>query len=82
MGLFGGKKDSLSLSEAEELLGNPRALKGKSKKEIEDLKRRARGEVKRGGDIRAGLSDLKNGRKGAQGVGKAPEPRKGRSMWS
>jgi hypothetical protein len=52
-----------------------------SKKEMKDLTNRIQGKVNKGGDIKAGLSDLIKGRKGAQGVGPAPEPRKGRSMW-
>lgn len=79
MGLF-GKKESVSLSAAEELLGNPRALRGMSKKEIDDLKRLAEGRPKRSGDITAGMDDFFKGRKGG-GVGTPPPVRKGKSIF-
>lgn len=51
-----------------------------SKKEQEELQRKLQGKVKRVGDFKAGLSDLKNGRKGGP-ASPPPEVRKGRSMW-
>jgi hypothetical protein len=81
MGLFGGKKtESLTAQELIELRGKAKGLSAKEMKELVDKRD---GKVKKSGDIRAGISDLKNGRKGSQGVGKLPaRPEgKGRSMW-
>lgn len=103
MGIFGNKdKDaarekrrSLAIDELMEVRGN---AKGLTAKEMRDLKKLTEGKTKPLGDIRAGLSDLKNGRKGGGvgpppeqrggkkgkggAAGSAPEQRKGRSMWS
>lgn len=78
MGLF-GKKESLS---AEDLIDLRGGTKGLTKKEMEELVRKSKGKVSRVGDIKAGLDDLRKGRNSSKGVGPAPQPRKGRSMWS
>lgn len=77
---WGKKKESLSLSDAEDALKNPRALRGMSDKELKDLQRRVKGKTNIVSDILAARADAKSGRS-TGGVGKAPEPRKGRSMW-
>lgn len=82
MGLFSSKKtESISLSDADEMLKNPRQLRGMSKKQIDDLKRRAAGKTNIIADIKAVRKDVKSGRK-LGGVGDPPPVRKGRSMWS
>lgn len=80
MGLFSKKTESVSLSDAVEILGDARKLKGMSKQEIKDLQAKAKGKPQKLGDIRAGIDDFKKGRKGSQGA-PMPPPRKGRSMW-
>ena len=80
MPLFGGKK-SESLS-AEDLIEARGTGKGLSAKEMRELSKKAAGKVSRTGDIKAGLSDLKNGRGSNRTSTPPPPPRKGRSMWS
>lgn len=79
MGFFSSKKESISLSAADEMLQSPRALRGMSKKEIKDLQRRAEGKTNIIDDVRAAAKDAKRGR-GTGGVGKAPEPRTGKGL--
>lgn len=87
MGLFSSKKTGHSLSESATAGMDPRdfaRLSASEKKEIRQQTARAAGDTKGAakGDIKAGVSDFLKGRKGSQGVGKMPPPRKGRSMWS
>jgi hypothetical protein len=79
MGFFGKKTESLPAEDLIEVRGTG---KGLTAKEMRELKKKMDGKVSKTGDIRAGLSDLKNGRNSSKGVGPAPKPRKGKSMWS
>lgn len=90
MGLFGKKKDQMpSLSELEEVHGNKRGeVKGVRKltdAEMKEAARKARGQVSRKGDLKAGMQDLRNGRTGSSGapLPKRPVDGKGnpRSSW-
>jgi transposase len=81
MGLFSGKKESISLSNAEELLSNPRALRGMSNKEIKELKDKAAGKGSIFKDIQAARTDAQRGRK-TGGVGTPPPVRKGKSIFA
>lgn len=68
MGLFGKKPaDHTSLSEAEQLGIDPRQLAKMSRKERDELQRKANGTPKKRGDFSAGISDFRQGRKGSQG---------------
>lgn len=52
-----------------------------SAKEMRELKNKMDGKVSVVKDIKAGLSDLKNGRGSNRTSTPPPPPRKGRSMW-
>lgn len=75
---WGKKKESISLSDAEEMLKNPRALRGMSKQEVKDLQRRAAGKTNIVSDV---VAVVRDGGHKTGGVGKPPETRQGRSMW-
>lgn len=81
MGFFNKKSDHTSLGEAAALGVDPRELAKMSRKEREQLQNKVAGKVKRSADMKAGLSDLKNGR-GSNRTSTPPPPvRKGRSMF-
>lgn len=78
MGFLSGKKtESLS---AEDLIDARGTAKGLTAKEMRKLKAKFDGKTNIIGDARAAIKDVKSGRK-TGGVGPAPQPRKGRSMW-
>lgn len=81
MGLFGksNKDKHASLSELQGVAGPEITTRKLSDKEIRELTKKARGEVSKGGDIKAGASDFLKGRKPT--ISPVPQPRKGRSMW-
>lgn len=72
------KKSSPSADDFYDANGEVKRL---SAKEMRDLADKMQGKVKKGGDIKAGLTDLFNGVKSNRAATPAPKPRKGRSMW-